>query len=125
MRNVILILKTSLAPFHIGRSYLKRQILETSQIPMRLINIYCLLLVIVFSSCSKRNLVYFSDIDSQSNFSTRIPEMIEPRMQPDDLLKITVSSLSPESNLLFNSGVLNSDGYRLNQTETINEGYLI
>jgi polysaccharide export outer membrane protein len=87
--------------------------------------IYFLLLILVLSSCAKRNLVYFSDIDSDANFSTQIPEMIEPQIQPDDLLNITVTSLSPESNLLFNAGVLSPDGSRQNGTDKLNEGYLV
>lgn len=87
--------------------------------------LYILIPVIFLSSCAKRNLVYFSDIPTGSNFSTTIPEVIEPRIQPDDLLNITVTSLSPESNLLFNAGVLNADGNRLNGTEKLNEGYLV
>lgn len=84
-----------------------------------------LILLLASTGCAKRNLVYFSNIDANSNFSTKIPEMIEPRIQTDDLLKITVTSLSPESNLLFNSGVLNPTGNRTGGTETLNEGYLV
>src|SRR5690554_3200635 len=84
-----------------------------------------LLLIIMLAGCAKRNLVYFSDINSQANFSTKIPEIIEPQIQRDDLLKITVTSLSPESNLLFNSGVLNPNGNRLSEEERLNEGYLV
>ncbi len=84
-----------------------------------------LLLLLLSTGCAKRNLVYFSDIDKSSNFSAKIPEMIEPIIQTDDLLKITVTSLSPESNLLFNSGVLNPTGNRAGGTETLNEGYLV
>src|SRR5690554_1444749 len=87
--------------------------------------IYIIALLIILSSCAKRNLVYFSDIEANTDFSTKIPEVIEPRVQPDDLLKITVTSLSPESNLLFNSGVLSSVGNRTATTETLNEGYLV
>ena len=90
------------------------------------INLFCyLILIIIFSSCAKRNLVYFSDIKSDANFSTQIPQIIEPKIQPDDLLKITVTSLSPESNVLFNAGVLNTTGTRLNGAEALNEGYLV
>lgn len=87
--------------------------------------LYFLAVTLLFSSCAKRNLVYFSDIDSETNFSTKVPEMIEPEIQPDDLLRITVTSLSPESNLLFNAGVLNPDNYRISGTETLNDGYLV
>lgn len=84
-----------------------------------------LFLLIILSSCAKRNLVYFSDINTDANFSTKIPEMVEPKIQPDDLLKVTVISLSPESNLLFNSGILNPNGDRITTTDALNEGYLV
>ncbi len=71
---------------------------------------YLLLLIAVSSGCAKRNLVYFSDIESGGDFSVKVADIIEPQIQTDDLLKITVSSLNPESNLLFNAGVLNSTG---------------
>src|SRR5690606_445004 len=89
--------------------------------------LYFLLLILVSTGCAKRNLVYFSDIDSQENYSVKIPEVTQTAIQTDDLLRITVTSLSPESNLLFNSGVLNPRGEnRINAgTENLNEGYLV
>ena len=90
---------------------------------MKIRFLFYLVITLVFSSCAKRNLVYFSDIKPDANFSTHIPEIIEPIIRPDDLLKITVTSLSPESNLLFNAGVLNPTGLRI--PESLNEGYLV
>ncbi|MEX2592067.1 MAG: polysaccharide biosynthesis/export family protein [Anditalea sp.] len=86
-----------------------------------------ILLFIVFTSCAKRNLVYFSDVDSDADYSVEIPEMVEPQIQTDDLLRITVTSLSPESNLLFNAGVLNSGGENSmnDEMQNLNAGYLI
>ncbi len=77
--------------------------------------------------CAKRNLVYFSDIESGSDFSTEIVDFPEPKIQEGDLLKITVSSLNAESNLLFNAGVMSSsdDGRMMNAAVPINEGYLV
>ncbi|MFC4873120.1 polysaccharide biosynthesis/export family protein [Negadavirga shengliensis] len=77
--------------------------------------------------CAKRNLVYFSDVEGQSDYSVKVPEMIQPKIQKDDLLKITVSSLSPESNLLFNVGVLNAgtDARSSSNVQPLNEGYLV
>src|SRR5690606_16038346 len=93
---------------------------------MNLLRLHLLLVLLMFTSCAKRNLVYFSDIESHANYSVKVPEMVEPRIQTDDLLSITVTSLSPESNLLFNSGVLNAEGNRINVgTEKLNEGYLV
>lgn len=77
--------------------------------------------------CAKRNLVYFSDIESGSDFSTEIVDFPDPKIQKGDLLKITVSSLNAESNLLFNAGVMSSseDGRMMNAAVPINEGYLV
>src|SRR5690554_2410782 len=88
---------------------------------------FYILLLLLSSSCAKRNLVYFSDIESGSGYSTTIENIIEPEMQSDDLLKITVSSLNPESNLLFNAGVLNTTGGDLSSSvmSPLNEGYLV
>src|SRR5690554_7855099 len=84
-----------------------------------------LVLLIIFSGCAKRNLVYFSDIDSQSNYNVKIETSVEPRIQQDDLLKITVSSLNQESNLLFNAGILTTTGNNNITTSPLNEGYLV
>lgn len=93
---------------------------------MNLLRLHLLLVLLMFTSCAKRNLVYFSDIESHANYSVKVPEMVEPRIQTDDLLSITVTSLSPESNLLFNAGVLNAEGNRINTgTGVLNEGYLV
>ncbi|WP_375585472.1 polysaccharide biosynthesis/export family protein [Cyclobacterium xiamenense] len=88
--------------------------------------VFIFLLTGVFG-CAKRNLVYFSDIEPGSDFSTQITEFPEPTIQKGDLLKITVSSLNPESNLLFNAGVMSSseDGRMMNAAVPINEGYLV
>src|SRR5688572_20187589 len=88
--------------------------------------IYLAMLVII-SSCAKRNLVYFSDLPTSSNNDTPIKNYVQPKIQPDDLLSITVSSLNTESNILFNNVVIPTNA----QTTTggisrrINEGYLV
>ena len=88
------------------------------------------LLIIItgcFFSCSKRNLVYFSDIDSNSDYQIPLNQSNEPRVQVDDLLSITVTSLNSESNMLFNVGVLMPSGDRNNTvvSNPINENYLV
>lgn len=93
-------------------------------IDSRLISI---VLVLVFTSCSHRNLVYFSDLPSASNFETPIKNYVQPTIQPDDILSISVSSLNPESNVLFNNVILPSQanaGGVIASTK-INEGYLV
>lgn len=86
-----------------------------------------LLVSTCFFSCAKRNLVYFSDLDSYRDFSINVDQRNEPRIQVDDLLSITVTSLNPESNMLFNVGVLMPSGDRNNTivNSPINESYLV
>ena len=86
-----------------------------------------ILLLSCFFSCSKRNLVYFSDIDPYTDFSVEVGQANEPQIQVDDLLSITVTSLNPESNMLFNVGVLMPSGDRNNTVvnSPINESYLV
>lgn len=86
--------------------------------------------ILIFSGlfgCAKRNLVYFSDIESGSSYTANISQVEEPVIQSGDLIKIVVSTQSPESNLLFNSGVISGDSqYRMmNQQLPKNDGYLV
>src|SRR5690349_8897875 len=67
--------------------------------------IYFFAFIVIVSCKPSQNLVYFSDI-KESEYITKVQERAKPRIQADDLLGITVSTLSPESNALFNSGVL-------------------
>ncbi|WP_254451285.1 polysaccharide biosynthesis/export family protein [Hymenobacter sp. UV11] len=69
-----------------------------------------------------------------ADYKEVIKNKTDPEIQPDDLLSISVSSLNPESNVLFNNGVLQtvgstssavatprtSDGYLVNTDGTIN-----
>ncbi|MEX0882147.1 MAG: polysaccharide biosynthesis/export family protein [Cyclobacteriaceae bacterium] len=91
------------------------------------VNFILLIAISFLFGCAKRNLVYFSDIESGEGYSTQITEMVEPRIQKGDLLKITVSSLNPESNLLFNAGVMSTteSGQISNAAVPLNEGYLV
>ncbi|WP_366512734.1 polysaccharide biosynthesis/export family protein [Lunatimonas sp.] len=53
--------------------------------------------------------------------------MVQPKIQKDDLLKITVSSASEESNLLFNAGIMDTgvEGRLTQAQRALNEGYLV
>lgn len=84
-------------------------------------------LVSISFSCAKRNLVYFKDLDQKSQIELSLPEVTQPTIQKDDLLRITVSSLSPESNILFNVGLLNANtNTNLSQQDrALNEAYLV
>lgn len=65
------------------------------------------LVLFQFASCGPtRNLVYFSDLKSSENYRTTVNTVPIIRLQPNDLLSIRISSLSKESNALFNDGVL-------------------
>ncbi len=59
----------------------------------------------LLASCStQKDLVYFSDLDNGQRFELAVPQQIEPQVQPNDILSISVSTLSPESNVLFSGG---------------------
>lgn len=96
----------------------------SSLLPMNF-RLLLLVLLVTTSGCAKRNLIYFSDIESNSDFNVKIETSDDPKIQPDDLLKITVSSLSQESNLLFNAGILTTTGNNQISTSPLNEGYLV
>jgi len=84
-----------------------------------------LVLLLLLTACGgHRNLVYFSDM-SATDPAAPIKNFASPRIQPDDILTITVSSLSPESNVLFNNVLLPSNGNTGSLAEKINEGYLV
>jgi polysaccharide export outer membrane protein len=83
--------------------------------------------LLTISSCApSRNLVYFSDLKNTADYTEDIKNKIEPKIQSDDLLSISVSSLNPESNLLFNSGVMQTagSGGGTGASTKVNEGYL-
>jgi polysaccharide export outer membrane protein len=82
------------------------------------------LLLVALSSCSKRNLVYFSNM-SASDASTPIRNYASPKIQADDILSISVSSLSAESNVLFNNVLLPPTASGSAVTDKINDGYLV
>lgn len=91
-------------------------------------NLLILLAISLLSfSCSKRDLVYFSDIGTDTVYTTPIDSLVEQRIQEDDLLSITVTSLNAESNMLFNAGVLMPSGGNVNTVVStpINESYLV
>lgn len=91
--------------------------------------IFTLIVFMQFSCAPKRDLVYFSDLGTASDFNTTISNSAEPKIQSGDILGITVSSLNPESNALFNVGQQasskspsssNSDGYQVSKFGEIN-----
>lgn len=95
------------------------------------IKIFFLLILISSASCSKRNLAYFSDLERQAVQTEKINNSRDPIIQPDDLLSISVTSLSPEANILFNKGevipVGNTASYSTNNNPSpvYKDGYLV
>ena len=86
------------------------------------------LVFLIASSCtSTKRLVYLSDLPAAGTSTESINNRIELKIQPDDLLSITVNSLNPESNVLFNSGVLQPVGGSSGAAATTHtsEGYLV
>lgn len=90
----------------------------------KLLTVFMALLI---TSCAQRNLVYFSDLPASTNNETPIKNYVQPTIQPDDIISISVSSLNPESNVLFNNVILpssaNSGG--VIAATKVNEGYQV
>ncbi|HEY0897869.1 MAG TPA: polysaccharide biosynthesis/export family protein [Sphingobacteriaceae bacterium] len=97
--------------------------------PYRKIALYACSLLL-FTSCStQKDLVYFSDLDNGQRFELAVPQKTEPQIQPNDMLSITVSTLSPESNVLFSGGanvsrVSNNSSYP-SASGTAANGYVV
>jgi polysaccharide export outer membrane protein len=87
------------------------------------------LLLWLLAACNPtRNLVYFSNLKENDRYQTPPEAPLELRLQPNDLVSIRVSSLNPESNALFNRGVLAAPGAvatTLSAENTPTEGYLL
>lgn len=83
----------------------------------------------ITSCSSKRNLVYFKDLSDSAAVKTEIPPIPETRIQAGDILRVSVSTLNPESNILFNSGTLQTFDSGKNSAgsngQLASEGYLV
>jgi polysaccharide export outer membrane protein len=91
-------------------------------------NFLRLLFILLLSSCAPtRSLVYFNDLKGTGEYTEEIKNKTDPLIQSDDLLSITVSSLNPESNVLFNNGVMQTIGSASSAVTTTrtNDGYLV
>ncbi|WP_017732629.1 polysaccharide biosynthesis/export family protein [Nafulsella turpanensis] len=96
--------------------------------------ILSLLGILLLTSCAKRNLAYLSDLEA-TGYAEEVSNVIEPEIQPDDLLSISVTSLSPEGNMLFNRGEVIPAGATANygaqssylhtNSNLYREGYLV
>lgn len=88
--------------------------------------IYLLSSLILVSCGPTRKLAYFSDLQGQDVYKENITNNTQPKIQHDDLLSVTIASLSPEANMLFNSGVAPSVSGTKEQGSTGNNvGYLV
>jgi polysaccharide export outer membrane protein len=95
-------------------------------IRLRQMIISCLVLTLA-ASCSNRNLVYFSNLSNSAAEQNVIKNYEQPKIQTDDILSVTVSSLNPESNVLFNNVILpaTTSGTAGVIASKVNEGYLV
>ena len=84
-----------------------------------------LICIIITAACSPRNLTYLSDIQDQDTHLEAISNEIDPKIQPNDLLDITVTTLSAESNMLFNRGVISTGTGSTDGESAMREGYLV
>lgn len=83
---------------------------------------------LVLGSCSSsRKLTYFEDLKGTGTQAEDIRTDTDNLIQPDDLLGITVVTLNAESNVLFNSGVMQATGSTsaVASTGKINDGYSV
>ena len=67
---------------------------------------YFICLLLLASCGSSRNLAYFDNLRESTVYTEKVTHTSEAKIQPGDLLSIHVTSLSPESNILFNRGTL-------------------
>lgn len=74
------------------------------------LNLLLVAIICIFiTSCSsKRNLSYFSDLPDSVAYKAKLLNIAETRIHTGDILSITVSSPSPESNVIFNNYVVNN-----------------
>ena len=73
---------------------------------MLLLKKYFLFVIILFSASAcvtHKSLVYFYDpADTVKYRKTIIAELVDSKIQPDDILSITVNSINPEATMIFN-----------------------
>lgn len=76
-----------------------------SKIPVRIALIVSSSFILLLSACkTSRNLVYMSDLGDSTAVTEAILNKVDTKIKEGDILSITVNTLSPESNALFNKG---------------------
>lgn len=96
------------------------------------IRIALFLSLLFFASCSSlrtRNIVYLSDLEQQPLLTEQV-ELKRLTVKPGDLLSIEVLTPNPETNMLFNRGIIMEEGaggggQMMRQQGNQNEGYLV
>lgn len=91
---------------------------------------YFIAVVLFFSSCGVKykSVPYFTDLPKDSVFQEDIKNVFVLKIQKDDILAITVSSLNQEASALFNLGntssIQNNVGANLDPRQTSN-GFMV
>jgi polysaccharide biosynthesis/export protein len=84
-----------------------------------------LFLAIISTACSNRNLIYMKNLEADEKYQTQMDADRVVRIQTGDLLKISLSSLQPEMNIMFNDSNNDLD-FNTSVIGNINEkGFLV
>lgn len=90
--------------------------------------LYIIMIILFFSSCSVayKQVPYFQDLPVQEQFQEEIQNYAVQKIQKDDILALTVSSLNPEASAIFNLGnsASSAAGSAGNETKGVN-GFLV
>lgn len=90
---------------------------------LKKINCFIYLLLITSSCINTRKVTYFTDLDDSTIES--LVENLEPVIQKNDILSITVSSLNPEASQLFNAQNIPDEGANVSGRGFSISGYLV
>ena len=81
--------------------------------------------LLIFSCSSKKDILFIQDIDENNEYSL---EYADIRIKPDDILRIRVSSNSPELSQIFSFDPIQSqttmDSYRINGYLVNSDGFI-
>ncbi len=91
------------------------------------LQISVVLLALLIGSCSREIWCTLATCQPSANNESPIKNYVQPTIQPDDILSISVSSLNPESNVLFNNVILptTANSGQVIAATKVNEGYLV
>lgn len=79
----------------------------------------------LLSSCgSTKNIVYFSDLDSAKVRQIAASEFVEPLIQPDDILSITVQTIDPSASVAVNQTPAGANGNSTQNSGAVS-GFLV